>query len=93
MGKTVSAGTIGFLISVYFFLPVEFRPVLQYAYAEDNRDRDCKIARIEWSMANENLRYARADLKEMPDNDTLQKAVANYERDLADAQREIDGNC
>lgn len=87
------AAIIGFVVLFYFFLPVEFRPVLQYAYAEDNRERDCKVARIEWSMANENLRYAKTDLKELPNNETLQKAKENYERDLDDAQRDINENC
>jgi len=100
-----SAAALVPLIMLYFFMsdrgsfPLteaahdEDIVMMEEAHADDLKDRDCRIARIEWSMANENLRYANTDLKRDEENVNIQRAVENYTFDRDEAQERITLNC
>ena len=100
MGKTVSTATLGFLVALYFFLPSEIRPLLQGAYAQDNilqanndKDQNCKIAKMEWDTAYQKLGRAEDRLERTPDDESSKDAVATYSQDLDDANRDKEENC
>tara|TARA_R110000803_G_scaffold27428_1_gene64154 strand:+ start:626 stop:922 length:297 start_codon:yes stop_codon:yes gene_type:complete len=87
------ASLIGFVVLFYFFLPVEFRPVLQYAYAQENKERDCKIAKIEWNEAYHQWADATDRLEKDPNNGTYKNAVATYKQALDQASSDKVENC
>lgn len=63
------------------------------AYASDMDDVRCRISYNEWDRANKSLIQAQAALSRNPNNETLKQAVANYLRDRALAQADINKYC
>ena len=94
-GKQITVGSItavGALVALYIQLGLPLFMTSE-AHAEDQKSNECRMARIEWSMANENLRYAKIDLKEDPESATLNRAVENYMAERDAAQNKIAEFC
>jgi len=96
-GKKVTIGTLATVIPIvmfYFYISDRgILPLSESAHAQDVGGLECRLANLEWSRANENLRFAVADLKSFPSNISNIRAVDNYERQKKEAQRKIDVYC
>ncbi len=92
--KHITLGTVAtVLAALTAYQALEAPWATKEVHAADQTTNECRIARIEWSMAASELRFAARDLKNDPDNINLQRDVDNYTAEKTNAQSKITEYC